>query len=70
MLLSAFLQFPVFLTEILVAINLETERHQWRAIFTPLYLLSGLSIPACVWSCYRKRAIEVGREGPSLSSMM
>ncbi len=63
MLLSASLQFPVFLTELLVAINLETGRHQWRAIFTPLYLLSGLSIPVCVWSCYRKRGVEVGSGG-------
>ena len=59
LLLSAALQFPVFLTELLVVINIETGRHQWRAIFTPLYFLSGAVIVPCVWACWRKRGVDV-----------
>ena len=59
LLLSAALQFPVFLTELLVVINIETSRHQWRAIFTPLYFLSGAAIIPCVWACWRKRSVDV-----------
>ena len=59
LLLSAALQFPVFLTELLVVINIETSRHQWRAIFIPLYFLSGAAIIPCVWACWRKRSVDV-----------
>ena len=52
MLQYAILQVPVFLTELLVVINIESNsRHSWTAIFTPLYILSFLSIAACILSC-------------------
>jgi len=60
LLLSVALQFPVFLVEVLVVINLETgQMHPWRAIFTPLYFLAGASIAPCVWACWRKRSVDV-----------
>ena len=59
MLLSATLQLPVFIAELLVVINIETGAHSWRAVFTPLYLLCALSIPACVWECWRGRGVEL-----------
>ena len=64
--LSPILQLPVFLTELLVAINLDTGDHLWRAIFTPLYILLPLYLLPCIWSCLRKRSVEVS--GESLQS--
>lgn len=53
---SAFLQFVVFIEEILIAINLDLNgRLSWPAIFTPLYILSVISLVSCVFSCCLKR---------------
>ena len=57
--MSSLLQFPIFLTELLVAVNLDTGDHQWRAVFTPLYLLPLLYTPPCIWGCFRKRNVDV-----------
>lgn len=56
MISSAILQLVLLISEILIAINLDrTEKLSWSAIFTPLYLLTCLSISACVLSCCLKR---------------
>ena len=60
MLTSASLQVPIFLTELFISINIDTNSMPWSAVFTPLYLLWFLSIPSCIWGCYRKRSVEVG----------
>ena len=61
MLQFAILQFPIFLTELLIVVNIESNgRHSWTAIFTPMYVLSFLSIGACILSCCIKRfSVEV-----------
>jgi hypothetical protein len=59
LILSPLLQLPVFLTELLVAINLDTGAHLWRAIFTPLYILPLLYILPCIWGVYRKRSVDL-----------
>jgi hypothetical protein len=59
LILSPLLQFPIFLAELLVAVNLDTGDHQWRAVFTPLYLLPLLYIPPCIWGCFRKRNVDL-----------
>ena len=60
MITSAGLQFLVFLTELLIAINIDTQDTiPWSVVFVPMYILSIVSIPTCIWNCYRKRSIEV-----------
>ena len=62
LIVSAVLQLPLFLTEILIAVNIDSGGVMpWRSVFTPLYLLIILSIPSCVWACWRKRTYEVER---------
>ena len=58
-LLSAGLQFLLWLTEVLTAVNIDTRRMPWTAAFSPLYLLALVSVPACIWGCWRKRRVEV-----------
>lgn len=56
MVLSFILHIPLFLTELLVVINIEADSvHSWTAIFSPMYLLSILCIGSCVLSCCLKR---------------
>ena len=59
MIVSSVLQGILFLQEILIVINVESGKHEWRAIFTPAYLLCLLCIFACIWSCWRHRGVEV-----------
>ena len=60
LIVSAVLQLPLFLTEILIAVNIDSGGVMpWRSVFTPLYLLTILSIPSCIWACWRKRTYEV-----------
>lgn len=60
MIISASLQFLVFLTELLIAINIDThDTIPWSVVFVPMYILSIVSIPTCIWNCYRKRSIEI-----------
>ena len=59
MLLSVLFQFFLFLTQLLVAINIDTSSIPWSAAFSPLFILPFLSSPACFWNCYRKRSYEV-----------
>lgn len=61
MIVSAVLQGILFLQEILIAVNVESGKHKWRAIFTPAYFLCLLCIFACIWSCWRRRGVEVSR---------
>ena len=63
MLQTFFLHLPLFLTEILVVVNAEAGGTlSWTAIFTPMYVLSGLSIAACIIGCCIKHCnIEVSR---------
>ena len=66
LILSTLLQLPIFLTELLVAINLDTRAHQWRAIFTLLYALPLIYTFPCIWSCFRKRMLDVSHTLTSL----
>lgn len=57
---SLILQFILFVTEILLAVNLDTGRILWAAVFIPLYILALISIPSCILSCcIRKCSVEV-----------
>ncbi len=65
MLQSSLLQFIIFVEEILIAINLDLNgRLSWPAVFVPLYVLSVVSLAACILSCALKKCnVEVGVEG-------
>ncbi|XP_065884380.1 transmembrane protein 185B-like [Dysidea avara] len=56
---SSILQGILFLQEILIVVNVESGKHEWRAIFTPAYFLCLLCIFACIWSCWRRRGVEL-----------
>lgn len=56
MLQSSLLQFIIFVEEILIAINLDLNgRLSWPAVFVPLYVLSVVSLAACILSCALKK---------------
>lgn len=57
--LSAMLQLFLAVTEVLVAVNIDTASMPWSAIFAPLYLVGVASLPICIWGCWRKRKVEV-----------
>ena len=57
LLLSAGLQSLLWVTEVLIAVNIDTGRLPWSATFSPLYLLAVVSVPACIWNCWRKRRV-------------
>lgn len=59
MLFTTGLQVIIFVAELLTAVNIDTNVIPWLAVFSPMYLLSFVSIPFCVWGCYRKRSFEV-----------
>ena len=64
LLLSVGLQSLLWVAEVLIAVNIDTGGLPWSAAFSPLYLLAVASVPACIWSCWRRRRVEVkGREG-------
>ncbi len=65
MIVSVLLQLLILITEILVVINLDVYDIPipWSAVFCPLYLLMFISIPSCIWGCYRKQGIEVSTCG-------
>ena len=56
MLQSSILQFIVFIEEVLLAVNLDLGGClSWPAVFVPLYVLSVVSVVACIFSCCAKR---------------
>lgn len=61
MIVSSVLQLPLFVTELMVVINLENGGlFRWTAVFTPLYFLALLSIAPVLWSCCLKRTFDIG----------
>eukprot|EP00731_Ephydatia_muelleri_P030808 Em0022g322a len=56
---SAAFQLLLLLTEILTAANLETRSMPWRAVFTPVYVLLPAASVGLVWSCCKKRTVEI-----------
>ncbi|XP_019852342.1 PREDICTED: transmembrane protein 185B-like [Amphimedon queenslandica] len=59
MLLSVFFQSFIFITLLLIAVNIDTSSMPWSVSLSPLFLLPFFSIPSCLWSCYRKRSYEI-----------
>jgi hypothetical protein len=60
MFLSVTLQFFLFLAELLISINIATGSPiPWVAVFIPFYIMCFVSIPTCIWNCYRKRSVEI-----------
>lgn len=61
MIISLVLHLLLLLFEIFVCINLGGSHHfPWRLMFMPLYVLSSLSIVACIWGFRHERSVEVG----------
>lgn len=59
MMICLFLHMLLFIFEILVCINLDRKIYAWRVMFMPLYVLSSVSIIACVWGFRHDRSVEV-----------
>ena len=62
MLLSVFFQSFLFITQLLIAVNIDTSSMPWSVTLSPLFLLPFFSVPSCLWNCYRKRSYEVSNE--------
>ncbi|KAK2552642.1 Transmembrane protein 185B [Acropora cervicornis] len=60
MIISLVLHLLLLLFEIFVCINLGGSHHfPWRLMFMPLYVLSSLSIVACIWGFRHERSVEL-----------
>ncbi len=61
MISSVILQSLIILMEVMGVVNLDVGGAPipWSAVFGPAYLLMIVSIPSCIWGCYRKQGIEV-----------
>ncbi|KXJ25882.1 transmembrane protein 185B [Exaiptasia diaphana] len=59
MMICLFLHMLLFIFEILVCINLDKKLYAWRIMFMPLYVLSSVSIIACVWGFRHDRSVEL-----------
>jgi hypothetical protein len=49
----------LFLGEVMMVISADNPSLPWRAAFTPLYLLTGLSAGMIWWIIYKRRSCEV-----------
>ncbi|EDO35343.1 predicted protein [Nematostella vectensis] len=59
MIICLILHLLLLIFELLVCINLGGRNYQWRIMFMPLYVLSSLSIIACVWGFRHDRSVEL-----------
>ncbi|KAF2369175.1 Transmembrane Fragile-X-F-associated protein [Trinorchestia longiramus] len=59
LLISLGIHLFILLFELLLADNLETGRHSWLSVFTPLIVISLVSIAACIWGVKHNRSIEL-----------
>lgn len=61
MIISVCLQLYIIWVEIMTVVNLDVGDTPipWSAVFSPIYILMLISIPSCIWGCYRKRGVEV-----------
>ena len=60
MIICLALHLLLVMFEIFVCINLGGGQHfPWRLMFMPLYVLSSLSIIACIWGFRHDRSVEV-----------
>uniref|UniRef100_A0A6A7G8K4 Transmembrane protein 185A-like n=2 Tax=Hirondellea gigas TaxID=1518452 RepID=A0A6A7G8K4_9CRUS len=59
LLISLGIHLFLLLFELLLADKLNTGRHSWLSVFTPLIVVSLLSIAACIWGVKHNRSIEL-----------
>jgi len=59
MLISLAVHLLLLMFELLVADNLESNRHQWILVFIPLVFLSIISVGICVWSVRHDRSFQL-----------
>lgn len=59
MLISLATHLLLLMFELLLADNLESERHLWILVFVPLVFISILSIAICIWSIRHDRSFEL-----------
>lgn len=59
MLISLATHLLLLMFELLVADNMETNRHLWILVFVPLVFISLISIPICIWSVRHDRSYEL-----------
>ncbi|XP_018006602.1 transmembrane protein 185A [Hyalella azteca] len=59
LLISLGIHLFILLFELLLADNLETGRHSWLSVFSPLIVISLVSIAACIWGVKHNRSIEL-----------
>lgn len=59
MLISLSTHLLLLMFELLVADNLESQRHLWILVFVPLIFISIISIAICIWSLRHDRPFEL-----------
>ncbi|XP_064106177.1 transmembrane protein 185B-like isoform X3 [Macrobrachium nipponense] len=59
LLISLGLHLFLLMFEVLVADNLQNHRHAWVSVFSPLILISIISIAACIWAVKHDRSFEL-----------
>ena len=59
MLISLATHLLLLMFELLVADQLESDRHYWILVFVPLVFVSLISIPICIWSVRHDRSFEL-----------
>ena len=62
MIICLALHLLLLMFEILVCINLSGKQYPWRLMFMPLYVLSCLSVIACIWGFRHDRSVEVSNQ--------
>jgi hypothetical protein len=59
MLISLATHLLLLMFELLVADQLQSDRHYWILVFVPLVFVSLISIPICIWSVRHDRSFEL-----------
>ena len=59
MILSLIIHVLLLLFEIMLCINIKQQKLSWILVFSPVYIISPLSIIFCIWELRHERSVEV-----------
>ena len=59
MILSLIIHVLLLLFEMLLCININEQKLSWILVFSPIYMISPLSIMFCIWELRHERSVEV-----------